>query len=246
MNNAIFNAGTPEAVLWEFLSYPLHTAEDILKRFSDLPRAVQKKGDGLRQAFVYIPGTRDDAATLIAHADTVFSFEGEHKMVYENDIISSAQDTVGIGADDRAGCALLWLLRDGGHNILVIGGEEFGQPAAHYLVSHHPDILKEIQNSSFMIEFDRRTAKAYITYNIPVTTKFRKYIERETNYEEIEKSGITDICILCTEGCCGVNVSVSYYNAHHSNEYINLKEWLYNYEVVSKMLAKPLKKYRLK
>jgi hypothetical protein len=215
-----FRTGTPEAVLWEFLSYPLNTSDDILKRFSELPQAVYKRGDSHRQAFVYIPGTRADAATLIAHADTVFDFAGEHEMLYEDGIIRSAQEGVGIGADDRAGCALLWLFKDSGHNILVIGGEEFGQPTAHYLVKSQPDILQEIQNSSFMLELDRRTKEAYRCYNIPVTQEFRDYIEAETGYNEREKGGITDICILCTEGCCGVNVSVSYYNAHSTDEYI--------------------------
>ena len=32
----------------------------------------------------------------------------------------------GIGADDRAGCAILWLLKDSGHSLLVTNGEEIG------------------------------------------------------------------------------------------------------------------------
>ena len=96
-----------------------------------------------------------------------------------------------------------------------------------------------------MIEFDRRTANAYRVYNIPVTMEFRKYIESETGYNEKEKGGITDICILCTNGCCGVNVSVSYYNAHSTDEHVNVKEWLNNYDIMAKMLAKPLEKYML-
>ena len=245
MNRMPFRTGTPEAVLWEFLSYQLNTADNILERFASLPRAIHKKG-GDKQAFVYVPGIREDAATLIAHADTVFSFTGEHKMIYEGDIIRSAQEGIGIGADDRAGCALLWLLKDSGHNILVIDGEEKGQPGTRWLVSEHSNIVNEIRNSSFMLEFDRRTAKAYTAYNVPVTTEFRQYIEEETGYTDHDRSGITDICIICTEGCCGINVSVSYYNAHRSDEYINVKEWLHNYEIIERMLAKPLAKYTLK
>ncbi|MCL2814580.1 MAG: hypothetical protein FWD23_08270, partial [Oscillospiraceae bacterium] len=162
-----------------------------------------------------------------------------------NGIIRSGQEDAGIGADDRAGCALLWLFKDSGHNILVINGEERGQPTAHYLVSEHSDILREIQNSSFMIEFDRRNAKDYKVYYIPVTAEFQDYLERETGYSESDKSAVTDICVLCTEGCCGANVSVCYYDEHSPDECINVKEWLHNYDIMAKMLAKPLKKYNL-
>jgi len=242
-----FISDSPESVLWEFLSYPLNTADDILQRFSELPRAIRKKGNGYREEFVYIPGSRPDAATLIAHADTVFHFEGKHKMVYENSIIRSAQESVGIGADDRAGCAMAWLLKDVGHNILIFDGEERGQHGSCYLVESQPEILQEIRNSSFMLEFDRRTAKAYTAYNcIPVTTEFRNYIESETGYTDHDQRGITDVCIICSKGCCGVNVSVSYYNAHSPDEYIVVNEWLHNYDVMLKMLSKPVRRYELR
>ena len=246
MNKSPFQTGTPEAVLWEFLSYPLNTADDILGRFASLPGAIHKKC-GHKQAFVYVPGTRADAATLIAHADTVF-MEGEHKMRYDdtNTTISSGQADVGIGADDRAGCAMLWLFKDSGHNLLVFDGEECGQKGARYLVTNFPDILKEIQQSSFMIEFDRRGANDYKVYSIPVTKEFVDYIENETGYTEPDKRSVTDICVLCTDGCCGVNLSVSYYNEHLPSEEIIVNGWLHNYEVMQKMLAKPLKKYILK
>ena len=240
-----FTAGPPEAILWEFLSYPLFTADGVLMRFADLPGAIYKKGKGYMQGFVYIPGTRTDAATLIAHADTVFDFAGEHKMICEDGMIRSTQDGVGIGADDRAGCALLWLLKDSGHNILVMDGEERGQRGSHYLAEEYPDILKELQNSSFMVQLDRRNARDYKCYNIPVTEEFRQYIENETNYVDAGKSSRTDICVLCTEGCCGVNFSIGYYNEHTPDEYINVEEWIHTYNTVSKMLAKPLTRYSL-
>ena len=180
----------------------------------------------LREEFVYIPGSRRDAATLIAHADTVFDSVGSHRVIYieETGIIRSEECGAGIGADDRAGCALLWLLKDSGHNVLLIGYEERGQPSAHFLAANHPDILREIQSSSFMVEFDRRTSDAYRVYDIPVTAEFRAYVEKETGFNEREKGGITDICVLCTDGCCGVNVSVGYYNAHSPDEYIVVSE----------------------
>ena len=246
-----FKQDTPEAILWEFLSYPLNTAEGILDRFAELPGAIRKKGNGSLEEFVYIPGTRSDRATLIAHADTVFAHEGDHKMIYEDGIIRSGQDGVGLGADDRAGCAILWLLKDTGHNLLIFDGEESNPyppncKGSSFLIKKHSDILKEIRNSSFMLEFDRRTAKAYTAYNsIRISQEFRDYLEIETGYTDHDQCGYTDVCVLCAKGCCGVNISVSYYNAHSSNENINVIEWVQNYETYRKMLSKPLKRYEL-
>jgi hypothetical protein len=76
-------------------------------------------------------------------------------------ISRSVEKDAGIGADDRAGCALLWLFRDSGYNILVFDGEKCGGRGANFLKYYHQDILQEVQNSSFMLEFDRKTAKAY-------------------------------------------------------------------------------------
>jgi len=245
MNN-VFQIDTPEAILWEFLSYPLNTAEGILKRFAALKGAIHKKGKEPLEEFVYIPGARKDATTLIAHADTHFNSVGKHKMVYKDDIIRSAQKGVGIGADDRAGCAILWLLKDLGHNLLIVDGEESGLVGTKYLINHHPDILQEIRNSSFVLEFDRRTFMAYTAYNcIPISQEFRDFIESETGYTDHDRSGVTDVCEICKEGCCGINISVSYYDAHSPDEYINVKEWLNNYEIALKLLSKPLKRYKL-
>ena len=244
MTNNPFKQDTLEAILWEFLSYPLNTAEGILDRFAELPGAIRKKGKEPLEEFVYIRGTREDRATLIAHADTYFAFSGEHKMIYEDGIIKSDEPNDGIGADDRAGCAMLWLLKDLGHNLLIIDGEESGGIGASYLKKHHQEILQEVQNSSFMLEFDRKTALAYAKYDLPVTKKFIEYLEKETGYKD-DGGGFTDICVIGHEGCCSANVSVSYYNHHTSKEYINVKEWLNNYEIYKKMLSKPLTRYEL-
>jgi len=234
------------AVLWEFLNYPLNSSYEILEQFAKLPRAIYNIGTSDKQAFVYIQGTRTDAATLIAHADTVYNFAGEHKMKIINGVIYSTQVGVGIGADDRAGCAILWLLRNYGHNILVIGGEEYGQPTANWIVKEHTKILNEIQKSSFMLEFDRRTFKKYKFYNLPNSNNFKIFLEAKTGYSFDSTPGYTDICILATKGCCAANLSVGFYNAHSLTEYLVINEWLYSLEVTKKLLSEPLKRFILR
>ena len=86
----------------------------------------------------------------MAHADTVWDREygydpgPTHEIKIENGEIRAVDDQFGLGADDRAGCAMLWLLKDLGHSLLVTNGEEDGQKGACWLMSDNKDISDEI------------------------------------------------------------------------------------------------------
>jgi hypothetical protein len=244
MSNNPFKSESSETILWEFLEYPLNSTAEIFQRFAGLPNATWHKGVNKKEQFVYIKGTRPDRCTLIAHADTVFMHVGEHQMIYHDGVISSAISAAGIGADDRAGCAILWLLRNSGHNLLILD-EEHGQHGAWFLRDSHPDILAEIQASSFMLEFDRINATDYKVYDIPVTEEFRSYIETKTGYKDAGPGSFTDICVLCTAGCCAANLSVGFYDEHREEESINVSDWLNTYNIVKKMLELPLSRFEL-
>lgn len=69
-------------------------------------------------SFVYVPGKREDRVVLIAHADTVYNSGQE--IIFEEGIYRSGTPYCGIGADDRAGCAILYLLKDFGHSLLRV------------------------------------------------------------------------------------------------------------------------------
>ncbi|MCL1979681.1 MAG: hypothetical protein FWG62_01215, partial [Proteobacteria bacterium] len=168
-------------ILKEFLSYPLNSVEEIMKRFATLPNAEWRKGKGEQQQFVFVPENRKDAVTLVAHADTVFDF-AEHNYSEEDGIIKSTSMGCGLGADDRAGCAILWLLKESGHHLLITDGEEHGQIGANWLIDFNTDIAEIIHNSSFMIQFDRQNGNDYKFYNIPVSDEFEEYIKQETGY----------------------------------------------------------------
>ncbi len=233
--------------LKEFLSYPLNSSEEIMDRFRGLPNAIWKKGLENQQQFVFVKGNREDAATIIAHADTVFSNFGEHDFIEEDGIIKSTTPNCGLGADDRAGCAILWLLKDSGHHLLITDGEERGQIGARWLMREHKDIASIIHQSSFMMQFDRRHGTDYKVYHIPVTEEFKQYIESETGYTEPNKGSFTDIVSLCNhpDSCCGVNLSVGYRNEHYPDENLNIQEWENTLQIATKMLAKPLERYPL-
>ena len=253
-------------VLEWFLKMPVSTTDDVFAAFRELPGAVEKHEEGNR-GYLYVPGQRADRCVLAAHADTYFDMNymeprkgvsallskvrsyflgaaSENKIVFENGEYRSGSDDCGIGADDRAGCAMLWLLRNSGHSLLILNGEEHGQKGAHYLQESSPELFDEINDHSFIIQLDRRGSRDYKFYHLPVTSEFEKYVVEGTGYECAGTTSRTDICVLC-EKICGVNLSVGYYNEHHPEEFLRYDEWLGTYQIVKRMVEEPLKQYLL-
>lgn len=239
--------------LENFLSMTVKSSDDVIEAFSVLPNAQKYDGGGMRR-FVYIPGTRDDRVLLVAHADTVWD---KHYMpellptpqrldyMFGSYYNSNSLSLTGIGADDRSGCAILYLLRNSGHSILILDGEEHGQVGANYLKKEYPELFKEINKHSFMLQFDRRNATDYKCYNIPVSNNFKNHIYRNLKYTNAGKKSKTDIVVLC-DNICGANLSVGYYGEHTEHERLNYKQWLNTYRKVEKMLEEPQKTYHTK
>ena len=243
-------------VLLDFLKQPLDTADGIFEIFATLPTAKIYKGNRAGERFLFIKGNHPDAATLVAHADTVFDVSGQHEIIEDGDIFRSGSTNYGIGADDRAGCAMLWLLKDLGHHILVCDYEESTHRDAigncvgsKYLMREHQDIAQIINNSSFVFEFDRRLAyesrkEHYTSYNLPVSQEFRDFMEMNTGFIDDDNSGYTDIMVLCTD-VCGANICVGYSNAHTVSEKISISAFQNIYEIMSKLLKNDLKRFPL-
>lgn len=237
------------AVLDKFLNMRVSTAEDVFDAFRGLEGAIEEHGQG-KEGYLYVPGSRKDRCVIVAHADTFFDevYQGriiESKVGYQDGFYYSETDECSIGADDRAGCAMLWLLRDSGHSLLILDGEEHGQVGAHYLKENNLPLFEEINNHSFMLQLDRRGKNDYKYYHLPVTKEFINYVERSTGFVLARGSGKTDIGTLCTKAC-GVNLSIGYYDEHNPTERLCYKEWLRTYNIVKRMLEKPLKQYVLK
>lgn len=115
---------TNQTVLEHFLNMPLCSSKKILEEFSKLEGAFYFRNPE-SQSFVYIPGTRKDRVLLIAHADTAWDEHITNKkiinprLIYENGEYKNKSEEFGIGADNRAGCAILYLLKDSGHSLLI-------------------------------------------------------------------------------------------------------------------------------
>ena len=216
----------------EYLSLPLR-ADAVLVKFSALPGAVSGTG-GDMERFVYVPPTRDNAVLLVAHADTVADDDAEVALEEKRGVI---RNKCGIlGADDRAGCAMLWLLKDTGHGLLVTDGEESGGVGAEFLSAAFPDICDAInRDHGFAIEIDRRGGGDFKCYDVG-TEEFRAYVAHKTGFSEPDRSSFTDIVCLCRD-ICGVNLSCGYHNEHTAKEYLVKTEWHRTLTLLRRWLA---------
>ncbi|NJK94725.1 MAG: hypothetical protein HC905_07210 [Bacteroidales bacterium] len=198
-------------ILKEFLRMPLGSTEAIFRKFAGLNApGMEWRNNGNQEQFLYIPGTRDDKVVLVAHADTVWHGSNDpHTLKIDGDKISSLERNVGLGADDRAGCAILWLLRNSGHSLLITDGEEYGQIGSNWLKKYNKDVLEALNKHQFMIEFDRKNAFDFKTYGVG-SLDFDSWISCQTGYGFKPNESVTDICTLCRD-ICGVNFSVGYY-----------------------------------
>lgn len=247
-------------VLMDFIRKPLESTKEIFDIFRNLPNAIYRESGVVdQQKFCYIEGTRPDKVILVAHADTVWyervsknsndilgSYGLErnslkrnttHNPIIVDGVVQSTSD-VGIGADDRSGIAILWLLKDMGHSLLIVDGEERGMIGSSWIMSHNKDIADKINNEhSFAIQFDRRGSSDFKCYSVG-SDEFRGYLQKETLYSEPERFSFTDICTLCTK-VTGVNLSVGYYNEHTAREILVIKEWMVTLNMVRHWLSKP-------
>jgi len=219
-------------ILRKFLEIPVSQSNQVFTLFSDLNADdTIQRGSGLER-FIYIRGNRKNKVLLVAHADTVWDVNYLHKTQKQNELILkdntiySFSNEHGIGADDRAGCAIIYLLQKLGHSILITNGEEHGRIGSKWLMNsiENRDIACEINNDhNFVIQFDRRNSSDYKCYDVG-TVEFSEYVEKSTGYSEPDRFSFTDIVTLC-KSIPGVNLSVGYYHEHTKNEILNIADW---------------------
>jgi hypothetical protein len=177
-------------VLLAFLQMPLETTHEVFARFLEMPGAIIR-GEGLEK-FLFVQGAREDRVLLVAHADTCWDEHyggggGPPKVIaQDNGVIRNKNG--GLGADDRAGCAMVWLLCGMGHSILITNGEEKGCRGSHWLMAQNGDVAEEInRNHRFAVQLDRRNGTDYKCYSVG-TDAFRAYIEEMTGYTEPDRT----------------------------------------------------------
>ncbi|MCX6878724.1 MAG: hypothetical protein NTW21_33665 [Verrucomicrobia bacterium] len=135
--------------------------------------------------------------------------EDDIPFVEENAIIRSADPERGIGADDRAGLAILWLLRELGHSLMVTDLEEPGRLGSTRLREYEPEILAQINcDHAFAIQFDRRNSGDFKSWPEGLTVKGNLYLPSmpgrfvplEVSLREVAAAGVTnDLCLVSDE-----------------------------------------------
>lgn len=217
----------------------LRSEQEIFDTFANLPNAmIINKDLPFDYRSIYIKGTREDSVILCAHLDTVWNdglkeenIETNGEIIYSTKRNKGYNDKngypysngIGIGADDRAGIAMLWELKDSGHSLLITCGEESGCLGACSLAADDK-LLQEISDENqFFIALDRRLYHQLVFYNV-ATEEFIEYAVDQTGFSS-EPGGGSDICVLC-KYICGVNISVGYKNEHGHNEIFVASWWL--------------------
>lgn len=211
------------------------STEDVLSTFSSLDRAVSGRG------FVYVPGRRAWSGRLLlcAHADTT----RKHclnlvQLRVSGDEEFTTADTDSLGADDRAGCAMLQLLHDrhqGAHSLLICDGEESGGLGAQASVL---SLLSELRDHAFAVEVDRAGSEEMVFYNGTSNELFEETLKQWFPKWKQGLGSFTDISTVCPEtGICGVNLAIGYRGQHSSWERLVYADWLKTYKLLDQLLS---------
>lgn len=187
-------------------------------------------GDG----FVFAKGTFP--VLLVAHMDTV------HKklpklIVYEEEggVISAPN---GIGGDDRCGIyMILEIINHYNCSVLFCEDEEVGGIGARKFIE--TDLAKELAESSafnYAIELDRKGSKDAVFYDCD-NEEFEEFIT--SDFYKTAYGSFSDISVVAPFlKCAAVNLSCGYYNAHTTDEYVELKEMERGIEEVCNILER--------
>lgn len=222
------------------LSWFLTAAQQgVVRRFQSLPSSITLPGPKGQGPIVFIPGTRTTRALLVAHYDTVWDTsytQNPVKVRFLNGLFYSSDNKLGIGADDRAGCTMLWLLRELGHTLLLVPGEEEGCLGTHHLIKEHPSLLTGHQMA---LEFDRRDSRDIATYTCQ-NSDHLDYLQRF--FPDFTKTlgSSTDIRHLGPHmGVASANFSVGFRFEHTHSETLRLGDFLQTYWAAADLLAVP-------
>ena len=212
----------------KFLKYCVMSQDSLRKYlYKDLQKYYKKKEITHTKDYIYVIG--DIPVLLVAHLDTV------HRNLPKNIWYSLDHDKVmadeGIGGDDRCGVFIINELLERGYRpyLLFTTDEEVGCLGAENFIIDYPMI-----DVNCMIELDRRGSNDVVSYGDSNDTLVK--IFETLGYKE-DFGTYTDISVLCPHYLIsGVNLSVGYYKAHTTNEYVVISEMIATIDKVAKFL----------
>lgn len=205
-----------------------------------LPTFLKKHGYKVtvNNTFVFAVPEQDALPVMVvAHVDTVHS-ELPAKLFVDKALgevfaHDKAGNSCGVGADDRAGVALIMRLLDHGLRpyVLFTDGEERGGIGASDFVRAYAVPPVDVR---FLVEFDRKGNREAVFYDCG-NNEFIRFV-KSFGFEE-DVGSFTDISIICPAwDVAGVNLSVGYKMAHTQLETLVLEHWDNTFQAVIPLL----------
>ena len=236
--------------LREFLGMSVFSTDEVFNKFSTDKGGNLYEIDG--QKFYFKPGTRKDSILLVAHADTVWDkryknfglIDENHwdeiekngyiqeKPIEKFNAFHSGSKNYGLGADDRAGAAIVWLLKDSGNSILITDCEEIGAFSARNIMKD--EYFRDIINSHrYMLQFDLNGKNKFKCYSAG-SDDFKAMMEVKTKLDMLPNFSFTDIAVLGKK-ICGANLATGYKFDHTPYETLVKKDWYKCYKIAKKL-----------
>lgn len=205
--------------------------------------------------------SKQKVPTLVAHIDTVHENRStwqdkewrngqwvdtpkkklKPRRVFYDDKAMVMWSPDGLGADDRAGVWAILKIYDElpdelKPNLLFTDKEESGGLGAKAAVKEIP---KQLANTLFYIQIDRKNSKEAIFYN-DEPKEFEKFI---STFGFIPENGtFTDISVIGKEfKICGANLSAGYYENHTSTEHLYVTSLLRTVEKTKNIVTMGVK-----
>lgn len=232
------NRDFAQTLLEEFLSLPQQSADAVFDRFLSLSNILYVQGDEPSARYLYRRGTAAHPVLLVAHADTVqpdVTMRGRRhrqRIVCKQErYLCGKNPSMGIGADDRAGCAMLWALRDAGFSLLLLDGSTNDSCGARYLIDTDPALTAEIGTHSYIVYLDYTGTGSCVFPENAATAKFRQHILQSLGFSAEPRYCSGDLELLARD-ICGVNVGVGFHRPHKPKEYVDLNAWLSTYRAL--------------
>jgi hypothetical protein len=232
---------TPKELLKWFMEAK---RSDVFFNFAGLEGAVGSQEDG----YVFVPGSLppERRPLLVAHADTVWD-KGDGisgvRVKWDGGVATADNWKVGLGADDRAGVAMLWLLKKSGASILLTDDEEIGCLGARAAVAEGgiADLLKE---HIFGVQMDRRGDCQAVFYSA-ASPEFEKWLVEALQagtsggeWWRKKHGSFSDVAVLGRElelNC--VNLSAGFLYEHTKGEMLFYDAWDRSVEAVKHLVA---------
>ena len=232
-------------VLNEFMNMSIYSTDEVFDKFLTDPAGKMYKIGGHK--FYFKPGNRNDRILIVAHADTVWDTRYDLNIAQKakfNNLPKKSSYMVedrhfyysngkdGIGADDRAGAAMAWILKDTGNSILITDEEEVGAQTARAIMGNH-DLAELVNSHRYILQLDLSGSKEFKCYGAG-SEDFKTMMEINTHYSMRPNYSYTDVKYLGKK-ICGANLSVGYDEEHTQDEFLDKRAWLQSLKVAMKL-----------